>query len=115
MNLRAAGTEIRYLGRGDVLPLPSGSVTVLWPEKGGTRPGRDANNYSLASLLSLQGVTVLQTGDLTGTYEGYAAVRADLLKAAHHGSPFSTSPEFLSAVNPASVKNRSAFMPKTRR
>ena len=101
--LRAAGTEIRYLGRGDVLPLPSGSLTVLWPEKGGTRPGRDANDYSLASLLSLQCVALLQTGDLTGTYEGYAAVPADLLKAAHHGSPFSTSPEFLSAVDPQAV------------
>ena len=102
-DLRAAGTEIRELARGDVLPLPSGSLTVLWPERGGTRPGQDANNYSLASLLSLQGVTFLQTGDLTGTYEGYAAVRADLLKAAHHGSPFSTSPEFLSAVDPQAV------------
>ena len=101
--LRAAGTETRELARGDVLPLPSGSITVFWPERNGTRPGQDANNYSLVSLLSVQGVTLLQTGDLTGAYEGYSAVQADLLKAAHHGSPSSTSPEFLSAVNPQAV------------
>ena len=102
-SLRAAGTEIRSLSRGDVLPLPSGSCSVLWPEKGGTRPGQDANDYSLAMLLSLKGVSLLQTGDLSGSYESYAAVPADLLKAAHHGSPFSTSEAFLSAVDPQAV------------
>ena len=54
-------------------------------------------------LLSLKGVSLLQTGDLSGSYESYAAVPADLLKAAHHGSPFSTSEAFLSAVDPQAV------------
>ncbi len=101
--LRASGTEFRELSRGDVLPLPSGSMTVLWPEKGRVRPRQDANHYSLASLLSLQGVAFLQTGDLSGIYESYVSVPADLLKAAHHGSAASTSPEFLSAVDPQVV------------
>ena len=83
--------------------LPSGSMTVLWPEAEKTRPRQDANHYSLASLLDLQGVSMLQAGDLTGVYEGYAAVPADLLKAAHHGSYSSTSPEFLSVVDPEAV------------
>ena len=101
--LRASGTEIRTLARGDTLPLPSGSLKVLWPEAGGTRRGQDANIYSLVSLISLQGVTLLHTGDLDGLYESYTAVPADLLKAAHHGSASSTSPEFLSAVNPEAI------------
>ena len=101
--MRASGTEFRELSRGDSLPLPSGSLTVLWPEKGRTRPGQDANNYSLVSFFALQGVAFLQTGDITGTYESYSAVQADLLKAAHHGSRFSTSPDFLSAVDPRAV------------
>ena len=101
--LRASGTEIRFLGRGDVLSLPSGSLSVLWPEKGRTRPNQDANNYSLVSLLSLKGVSFLHTGDIAGEYEGYSAVPADLLKAAHHGSASSTSPEFLEAVCPEAV------------
>ena len=101
--LRASGTEIRILSRGDILPLPSGSLTVVWPEKGGTRHGQEANDYSLVSLLSLRGVSFLHTGDLSGIYESSAAVPADLLKVAHHGSPSSTSESFLSAVAPEAI------------
>ena len=101
--LRSSGTEIRELSRGDVLPLPSGSLAALWPEKGKTRPRQDANNYSLVSLLSLQGVSFLHTGDIYGAYESYSAVPADLLKAAHHGSPLSTGAEYLSLVNPEAI------------
>ena len=102
-NLRASGTEIRELSRGDTLSLPSGSLTVLWPEKGKTRPGLNANEASLVSLFSLRGVSFLEAADITGAYENYAAHPADLLKAAHHGSPSSTSPSFLSAVNPRAI------------
>ena len=101
--LHASGTEFRELSRGDVLPLPSGTMTVLWPEKGKIRPGQEANHYSLVSFFSLRGVTLLETGDLTGAYEEYAAVPADLLKAAHHGSSSSTGPAFLAAVNPRAI------------
>ena len=101
--LRATGTEIRTLARGDVIPLPSGTLTALWPEKGKTRPGQDANNYSLVSRLTLKGTVLLQAGDITGTYEGYCVVAADILKASHHGSPSSTSEAFLSAVRPSAI------------
>ena len=43
---------------------------------------------------------MLLTGDLSGAYEMYAAAPAGILKASHHGSASSTSPEFLSAVSP---------------
>lgn len=99
-SLRASGTEIRFLSRGDVIPLPSGTLAVLWPEKGKTRTGQDANNYSLVTRLTLKGTVLLQTGDVTGTYEDYCASPADILKAAHHGSLSSTSEAFLSAVDP---------------
>ena len=101
--LRDTGTEIRTLSRGDVLPLPSGTLAVLWPEKGKTRSGQNANNYSLVTRLTLKGTVFLQTGDLSGLYERYCAVPADLLKAAHHGSPSSTTEAFLSAVSPSAV------------
>ena len=101
--LRASGTEIRHLSRGDVLPLPSGTLAVLWPEAGRIRAGQDANQYSLVSRLTLKGTVLLQAGDITGSYEPYCAAPADILKAAHHGSPSSTTPEFLEAVSPSAV------------
>ena len=101
--LRAAGTEIHELSRGDRLPLPSGDLTVLWPEAGRVRHNQDANNYSLVFLLDLCGVSFLQTGDITGLYESYSAVPADLMKAPHHGSSASCSPEFLEKVSPLAV------------
>ena len=101
--LHASGTEFRYLAAGDILSLPSGEITVLWPEEGKTRPGQDANHYSLVSLIRLKGVTMLQASDITGEYERYSAVPADILKAPHHGSPNSSSPEYLAAVSPETV------------
>ena len=98
--LRNNGTEIRFLSRGDVLPLPSGTLTVLWPEDGKVRSSQDANHYSLVSRICLNGSVLLQTGDITGTYESYCAAPADILKAAHHGSRSSTSAEFLETVSP---------------
>ena len=98
--LRASGTEFRTLSRGDTLDFPSGGLTVLWPEKGRTRSGQNANNYSLVSRLDLCGVVMLHAADLYGPYEHYIAVPADLLRAAHHGSSSSTAAEFLSEVEP---------------
>lgn len=101
--LARTGTQMHQLSRGDVLPLPSGQLTVLWPEEGRTRPGDDANNASLALLAEVCGTKLLLTGDLTGAYEHYAAVPADVLKAAHHGSAASTGEAFLDAVSPQAI------------
>ncbi len=102
-NLRASGTEFRTLGAGDTLTLPSGDMEVLWPAYGGVRPGQDANESSLVLRMTLKGVSFLQTGDLDGRYEMYAAAPADLLKMAHHGSPHSSSAAFLASVAPRAV------------
>ena len=98
--LRSTGTEIIYVARGDEITLPSGKLTVLWPERDRVRPNQDANLYSMALLAELHGSTMLLTGDLEGAYEMYTAAPADVLKAAHHGSERSTSPAFLQAVAP---------------
>lgn len=100
--LRSSGVEIRYLFRGDTVGIPSGQLTTLWPVPG--RPaGQDANHGSLTLLAEVRGVTLLLTGDLTGRYEHYTAVPADLLKAAHHGSAESTLPGYLEAVDPQAI------------
>ena len=100
---RHNGTEIRTLSRGDVLPLPSGMLTVLWPEKGKVRPGQDANQYSLVTRLILKETSILLMADLSGSYEKYCAAPSHLLKAAHHGSPASTGPDFISTVSPEAI------------
>ena len=102
-DLKAAGTQIRYLSRGDVIPLPSGTMAVLWPENGRIRSGQDANRYSLVSRLTLNGSVLLQAGDIDGSYESYCAAPADILKASHHGSPSSTTPRFMETVSPGVV------------
>ena len=101
--LEATGTQLLPLSRGDALQIPSGEIRVLWPESGRVRPGRDANLYSLALLMEVNGVRLLQSGDLDGTFEHYAAVNADILKAAHHGSVSSTLPETLATVDPSVI------------
>ena len=101
--LRRQGTEIRTLKRGDMLSFPSGMLTVLWPEAGRIRPAQDANNYSLVSLLNLKGTTILESADLPGAYDTYAAEPARILKAPHHGSPTSSTGDFLRQVDPEVV------------
>lgn len=98
--LRRQGTEIRTLKRGDMLSFPSGTLTVLWPEAGRIRPAQDANNYSLVSLLNMKGTTILESADLPGAYDTYAAEPARILKAPHHGSPTSSTSDFLRQVDP---------------
>ncbi len=101
--LQSRGTELVYLHRGDEITLPSGSMTVLWPEEGKVRLQADPNDFCLVTKWTLHEVTQLSTADLTGTYEGYAAEPADLLKAAHHGSESSTGEAFIERVAPQAV------------
>lgn len=101
--LKDGGTAFRTLAAGDRVPLPSGSADVLWPERGKVRPGQDANDFCLVLRLDLKGTSLLQTADLSGRYEMYAAAPADLLKIAHHGSASSTSEDFLSSVSPQAI------------
>lgn len=98
--LAATGTEFCCLSRGDVIGLPSGTLTVLWPEKGRVFPVHDANDVCLVLQAEIGGVTMLLTSDVSGMYEMYSAAPADILKVAHHGSADSTSEAFMAQVQP---------------
>ncbi len=100
LQLAESGTELIELGRGNVITLPNGEITVTWPEMGKVRPGQEANDSSLVMRLELLGSSMLLTGDVSGEYEMYAVAPADVLKVAHHGSAGSTSEKFLQAVEP---------------
>lgn len=88
----ASGGELRY---------NRSTIRVLWPEADTVRSGHDANDYSLVLSIDLDGFTLLNPGDLSGFYERYAAVPADVLKTAHHGSRDSSLDDFLDFVDPA--------------
>ena len=99
--LREMGVPILTCARGDTLALKNVHAEVVWPERGRVRPGQDANPSSLCLSIQGGGASILTTGDLTGDYEMYAAVKADILKVAHHGSGASTSLAFLEAAAPS--------------
>ena len=98
--LREREIPISRVRVGDVFTTARVRFEVLWPEGETVRPRADANDYSLTLLCEAGGVKVLFTGDLSGTYEMYAARDADILKVAHHGSGSSTGKGFLDIVTP---------------
>jgi competence protein ComEC len=92
----AAGAERRL---GEV------KLEVLWPEAGPGPPKRDENDRSLTLRLIYGRTAFLFPGDIGTGIEARLAdsgrdLRADLLKAAHHGSRTSSSDGFLAAVDP---------------
>jgi len=66
---------------------------------------KDSNANSVVEKLTFEHNSFLFTGDLPGEQEqelikSGADLRVNVLKVAHHGSRYSTSQEFLDAVNP---------------
>ena len=57
----------------------------------------------MALLVEAEGVKLLLTGDLSARYGQYAAVSADVVKAAHHGSKNGTTQAFLDESAPTAV------------
>ncbi len=97
------GVTIKYVSTGTKLSCGSAGLSVLYPEKGISYS--DENDYSMVLKLSYKDFTALFTGDI-GTDGEEEMLKAgvlgdvDLLKAAHHGSRYSTSEMFLETVNP---------------
>ena len=115
--LRMQGIPVTELASGDELHYNESVIHVLWPEARGVRPGHDANDLPLVLSIDLRGYTLLCASDLTGLYENYAAIPADVLKVAHHGSSASTKEAFLDFVDPAaallSVSSGSTYHPSS--
>ena len=83
-------------------------VRVLWPfEDDEIEAGQD-NEASSVFRIDVEGMSILVTGDigietekkLIKKYNGSDMLKVDVLKIGHHGSKYSTSDEFLKAVNP---------------
>lgn len=110
--------DLLYLTAGDRITIDKNVfIEVLHPERKCTETYReimedeeDENLSSLVVRVSYKGIFVLVTGDMR--FEGEklvmdsklpqnaGALKADILKVGHHGSRFSTSSDFVVAVDP---------------
>lgn len=99
--MEANGTVIETVCRGDILQWAEGKLTVFFPPEGFS--ASNANDGSMALLVEAEGVKLLLTGDLSARYGQYAAVSADVVKAAHHGSKNGTTQAFLDESAPSAV------------
>jgi competence protein ComEC len=106
---RAAGARVPMLAVGPGWSYAVGGLelTVLGPNEALHGTNSDPNNNSLVLRVRVAGRTLLLPGDAETEEQqellnhlGPAAVRADVLKVAHHGSAYQL-PEFLDAVDPA--------------
>jgi competence protein ComEC len=82
-------------------------VKVLAPELPMiTGSSSDINNNSVVLRVTFGHIAMLLTGDAQSEAEarllshGGTDLRADILKIGHHGSAYSSTPEFLAAVRP---------------
>ncbi len=99
--LQSNHIPIGYLAAGDTLAFRQASIQALWPERSSLRAGRTVNDGSLALLVRLGKLRILNMADVSGLYERYAVCACDLLKVGHHGSNSGTLDAFLAAANPA--------------
>lgn len=95
---------VRYIGRGDAIRDGKLKFTCIGPEKGIATD--EVNEISTVLYTEYEEFRMLLTGDVTGEperelleeLEGRDALT--LLKAAHHGSKYSTPPELLELTDP---------------
>ena len=96
------GKQIEVPQTGTHWSLGSAAVTAIGP----VQEYSDPNNGSLVLRVDYGGTSFLFTGDMeqkgeADLLEAGTNVKADVLKAGHHGSPTSSSEAFLTAVQPS--------------
>lgn len=99
------GAQELLARRGQVIDFQDGvELEILFPDRDVSRV--ETNTASIVARLSYGSTSVLLTGDSPAAIEKYLValdaqgLNSDILKAGHHGSKTSSSPEFLDAVSP---------------
>ncbi len=93
------------LGVGDAVRVGAARVDILSPDEDWIQSGAP-NDTGLVEKITLPSLTALFTADTGFEIEKHLLgrgvdLRADILKVGHHGSKYSSSEEFLTAVRPA--------------
>lgn len=104
MLLENVNVEKLCLNSGDLAAQGDYSMRCLWPPVEGQTD--DRNKMSLVMEVKYGEFRMLLTGDIDEQAERQLAATGqletvDILKVAHHGSRYSSSPEFLAQVTPA--------------
>jgi competence protein ComEC len=97
------GVALKTFRQRDTFDFGGACVRVLWPPTDWELKSKVRDDDSLVLHLSYGNTSALLSGDAEKKAElGVAeqAIRADLLKVAHHGSHTSTTPELLGAIQP---------------
>lgn len=101
--LKESGAKHIILAEGDSIKYQDVTLRVLSPSWRDLR-SKELNDTTLVMMLEKGGLRALYTGDIGQNIEDELIkkynISADVLKVGHHGSRFSSSPEFLKAVNP---------------
>ncbi|MBB5235392.1 ComEC/Rec2 family competence protein [Deinococcus budaensis] len=96
------GVPVREVRRGDRVSVNGVTLTVLWPP--GEVWSEEDNDNSVALTVESRGFRAALLGDLAADTEARVGVGdLDLLKAAHHGSRYSTGAAILREGTPADV------------
>ncbi|CAN5396760.1 hypothetical protein BH09SUM1_BH09SUM1_13210 [soil metagenome] len=106
---KGSGAREVQARRGDLIQMDGVvKIEALHPTAEFASQNPAENNSSVVLMLEYAGRRILLTGDAerpaeTQILASESDIHADVLKAGHHGSGGSTSPEFLGAVNPDAV------------
>ncbi|UQN07139.1 ComEC/Rec2 family competence protein [Deinococcus sp. QL22] len=102
LTARERRVPVREVRRGDQLKVSGLTLNVLWPV--GKVWSTEDNDNSVAVTLESQGWRTALLGDLADPAEALiGAGKLDLLKAAHHGSRFSSGEAVLAQTRPKDV------------
>lgn len=101
-SLRGICSDVHYLKAGDVIPLETGSLTVLSPDPRTVSAESDTNKHSLVLLYTFDSFSALLMGDADKENEAGIDLPSHItvIKAGHHGSSTSTGKDLLEAVTP---------------
>ncbi len=101
--IKQANIPLITLAAGDRIRYQDSRIDFLSPNDDFVQSG-ELNDTGFVELLDSRGLKALLTADIGSNIERYLIdhfdVQADVLKVPHHGSRFSSSDEFLKAVNP---------------
>ena len=101
--LRERNVPTRVVREGEEIRLGNALLSILNPDEISLQ-AEGLNDAGIVVMVSLGGVRMLFTGDISAKTEKELAeqyeLRADILKVPHHGSKYSSSDIFLDAVEP---------------